>query len=220
MSTLKVVVNYTFVGEPCDNTFHFWNESATATPTTLVDAAAAWIADILPYWRAVVVEGVVFNDITVSAYNLAIPYNASLGAVTGDVALGNGDAVAVDLPLNVRRTVGQSIITDTNAPYGGLRPIRRGRFFLSGLPKGFMAGSGFQIWSTLSSEWSDFVASQLVTLDTPGSIEWEPVVLGLPLDALPPSPSFPDGKPARPYLVAPVLNVVPVEFTKLSTRDS
>ena len=140
--------------------------------------------------------------------------------VGGDIAVDNADAVQVDLALNLKRTVGASFDPGTSAPYTGGRPVRRGRVWLSGLPKSFMAASGFVVDPTYATAWNALITGMDNAIQDSATNQWIPIVLGLPLDALPPSPTYPDGKPARGYTAAPITGGVPIEFAKLSSRDS
>lgn len=219
MSTVKITMTYTYGGQECNNIFHFWNNAAYASNTVLADLAADFENDYVADFAACMVDGVVFDKLVLSAYDNPTILEYSLGAATGDIVVTDVDEIPVDLAANIRRSVIGSQDPVTGAPYTGNRPVRRGRFFLSGLPKTLMSKNGLNTASTAYAPFVTMLAQQQLSLTSSGAVAWQPVVFGLPLPELPPSPSFPGGKAARGHLLAVIDGASFVEFTKLDSRD-
>lgn len=218
MSVVKITHTYLSNGEECQNIYHYYNY-----PTLPTLAQAATMLDdfhdnILPAVRAIQTDDVVYTGLSMYVYHLVTSIDRAVTG-TGDIVAALIDVIPPDIVLNVRRYVGGTIVHDTGAAYTGLRPIRRGRSFLSGLPKAFMNGNGFNNASTYAAEFAAYQSAMLTPLDAGSGVLFDPVVFGYALPALPPSPTYPAGRPLRPYVVAPITLVNAVDFTNLSSRD-
>lgn len=219
MSTVRITMNFTYGGEACSNVFHYWNNAVFASNTILNELAADFETNMVAAFQAATVNGVVYDSLRVTALDNPTIVNYGLGAVTGSIVAADAEEIPVDIVANIRRNVDASQDPVTGAPYGGSRPVRAGRFYVSGLAKEVMNKSGLNTAATSYGAVVSLLAEQANPLTTSGAVAWQPIVLGLPLAALPPSPSYPSGKPSRDYLAAVIDSCQFVEFTKLSTRD-
>lgn len=219
MATVKITLNYEYNSEQCYNTWHFWNYSVGANLTIINALLDAFHDDIFGFIQDAMVSDVNFQKLTGWAFDYPVGVDYNLVGQTGSISATNAQEMPVENVANVRRYVGATVDPVTSAPYTGLRPIRRGRLYFSGLPKSLIAGSGVNSAATEYAAFSALLTGvQLDLASSPGVI-WQNVVLGLPLAALPPSPTYPTGKPARDYVVAPVTGIQFIEWTKLESRD-
>lgn len=218
MSTIKAVLNYTYNSQVCQQIFYYVNTSVTPTNVLLAQFSEAWVEDVLDDYIAALVDGVVFDTLDVSSNNLpfAVPY--SLGAATGAVVATDEGEIPVNIVANIAKVVGNSYDPNTGSAYTGLRPIRSGRLYLSGLPKTLMSKSGINTGAATYAAFTSLLAAQATPINAGGSV-WNPVVLGFPLPPRPESPTYPSGLPARDYVVANISGAQFKGWTKLETRE-
>lgn len=211
---------YTFAGEQCENVYAFVGIGVPITIGSLNELLDDFEANQLPAINGIQVTGVTNDLLTAKFVANPLSVERDISGTGGAIALGDADAVSVDLPLNIRRSVDETYESPSNAPYSGLRPIRRGRFFLSGLPKAYMRGLGFTEGSgVFATAWGDFESGVLVTPSIAGVL-CPASVIGYPLPERPPSTTYPFGIPERGYVWANIISVTGIEFTKLNSRDS
>lgn len=218
MSTIKAVLNYTFDSQVCQQTFYYVNVTTTPTNLLLTQFAEDWVDNVLDDYIAALVDGVVFNTLDVSSNNIPFAFPYSLGAATGAVVAADEGEIPANIVANIAKTVSGSYDPGSGAPYTGLRPIRSGRFYLSGLPKTLMSKSGVNTGAATYAAFTALLAAQATPINAGGSV-WEPVVLGFPLPPRGISPTYPSGLPARDYVVADITGAVFKGWTKLETRE-
>lgn len=219
MSTIKAVLRYTYRAQECNQIFYYVNTSVTPTNALLSAFAAAWVTVNLADYQAATVDGVVFDTLDVSSNNIPSAISYSLGAVTGDIVAADAGELPPNIVANIKKSVADSYDPNSGAAYTGLRPIRFGRFYMSGLAKGLMAGNGINTADTSYAAFTSLLATQAQTVTVSGG-DWTPVVLGFPLPARAPSPTYPTGIPARDYVVADIFGCTFKGWTKLETRES
>lgn len=223
MPYVQITHEYQVAGENCFNIYNFWRPSPVPTAAMVEDLRDQFASVYIPVINAVQTDEVENVQLIGYAPNLLFSQPAALAGGGGNV-VGMSNTIPADLPIVVRENVDSSILNDTGAAYTGNRPVRRGRLFISGLPKTTMVGTGFDPTGLAAGAWTDLtdVLTQPLFSTITGSY-WSPVVVGKPLPALPPSGSYPSGKPARTdFLVAIILSALasPNGFTNLSTRDN
>ena len=222
MPYIQITHEYDVAGENCFNVYTFWRPSPVPTAAMVEDLRDQFAAVYIPVINSCQTDQVDNVQLIGYAPNLLFSQPASLAGGGGNV-VGMDNTIPADIPMVIRENVDSSILNDTGAAYTGNRPVRRGRLFLSGLPKTTMVGTGFDPDGLAVGTWQDMLDILTTPLfSTISSSYWSPVIVGKPLAALPPSPSYPSGKPARAdFLVAIILtaSASPKGFTNLSTRD-
>lgn len=220
MPVIRVTHQYELAGQVCENTYHYFHPTNLPTPLQVSQLLDDFENDILPDINAIQTDQVENIALLGYAYNLG--FSQTLGLTgTGAVAAGAAGTVPPDIVLNIRRNLGDTYLNDGGALYTGNRPLRHSRFFFSGLPKAAMVASGFDPANLTAGTWAAFQTAMTAVLQTAsgGALTWYHNAFGFDLPAIPPSTSFPLGKPARPDVVAPVTSVSGVDFTNLKTRD-
>lgn len=220
MPVIRVTHQYSLAGEVCENTYHYFHPTNIPTPAQVNDLLADFEADVLPAINDVQTDEV--DNIALFGYAYNLGFSQMLGITgSGTVVAGAAGTIPPDIVLNVRRNVGSTYLNEGGALYTGNRPLRHSRFYLSGIPKAAMVASGFDPANLPVGAWTAFQAAMTVILTTTsgGTLSWYHNAFGWALPEIPPTPSFPLGKPARPDVVAPVLSVSGIDFTNLGTRD-
>jgi len=219
MPVIRITDIYNISGNEVENTYHFFHPTHLPTADDVSDMLGEFRDQYLPVIADIQSDQVTHIELQGYAYNLG--YSLSLGVdVDGTVTSGGDLTIASNLAAIVRRNLGTTLLNDGGSVYTGNRPLRRSRIYLGGLPEGFMRADGFDIPAALATEWEAFTDVMEATGApiTVNGFTFYHNAFGFHLDALPASPSFPDGKPERPDVVAPVLTISGVGFTKLKTR--
>jgi len=219
MPVIKITGQYDVSGNVMENTFHYYNATRIPVSSDLLGLATAFEATVVPKIAGIQTDVVSWLKVVAYAPNLGFSLEVS-SDVDGTVAVGGDLTVASNLALIIKRSLGDSIQNVSGAAYTGNRPLRESRFYLGGVPESMMRADGFDLPAALADEWNDFKNALLVNVTplTVGAFTWYHNGYGDVLEPLPPSPSFPDGKPERPALVAPVIAISGTGFTKLKTR--
>jgi len=219
MPVIRITDIYNISGNVVENTYHYFHPTHLPTASDVTAILAAFRDNVLDKIADIQTDQVTHTELQGYAYNLGFSQTLAVD-VDGTVTAGGDLTVASNLAAIIRRNVGDTLLNDGGAAYTGNRPIRRSHIYLGGLPESFMRADGFDVPAALSGEYDDF-KDALEAGTTPlsaGGFTWYHNAFGFHLDALPPSPSFPDGKPMRPDVVAPILSIAGVGFTKLKTR--
>lgn len=220
MPVIRVTHQYELAGQICENTYHYFHHTNLPTALQVSQLLDDFENDILPAINDIQTDQVTNLNLFGYAYNLG--FSDTLGITgLGTIAAGADGTIPPDIVLNIRRNLGDTFLNDGGAAYTGNRPLRHSRFYFSGLPTVCMVKSGFDSANLPAGKWAAFQAAMTATLTTTsgGSLTWYHNAFGFALAALPPSGSFPTGKPARPAVVAPVMSVSGVDFTNLGSRD-
>jgi len=219
MPVIRVTDVYNISGNVVENTFHYFHPTHIPTASDVTALLTAFQTAYIQKVKNIQTDQVTHTELSGYAYNLGYSLTQTID-VDGTVAVGGDLTVASNLAAIIKRTLGDTSLNDGGAPYTGNRPIRRSHFYLGGLPESFMRADGFDVPAALADEYDDF-KDALIAGTTPlsaGGYTWYHNAFGFELPALPPSGSFPDGKPMRPFVVAPVTNIGGVGFTKLKSR--
>lgn len=219
MPVIRITDIYIISGNRVENTYHFFHPTHLPTADDVSDMLGEFRDNYLPVIADIQSDQVTHVELNGYAYNLGFSQSIAVD-VDGTVTSGGDLTIASNLALIVRRNLGDTLLNDGGSPYTGNRPLRRSRIFLGGLPESFMRADGFDIPAALASEWEAFTDIMEATGApiTVNGFTFYHNGFGFALPALDPSPSFPDGKAARPDVVAPVMTISGVGFTKLKTR--
>jgi len=218
MSTVKVTIKQTMLGRDLNTVLHYNNLSSVINSTGVGVILTHVESVIIPALNAVQSDDVLNVGLDGFAYNLGYSIPEGLTG-SGDLALTPDEVMPPQYAMLVRKDVGETYLTDGAVLYTGNRPIRRGEMFLSGLPESFSGVNGVIIPAALATEWDTLLDALIAPVAAVGATPIQyPVVFGLPLAALPPSPAYPDGKPARGYAVAQIESLSPVRWSRLSSR--
>lgn len=219
MPVVRITHVYDVLGEECENTYHYFHPTILPTAAIVNQLLAAFDTLIVPAINALQVAPVANVMTKGYAYNLGYSIE-SAGIGNGTITGTSADMIPNDMGLIVKRIPGQTFLNDGGAAYDGNRPIRKSHICLGGCPKAIMDGTGFISSGFTGTRWADFIAAMGLTLgSTTPAGTWYHNVFGLPLAALPPTASFPAGKPARPAVVAPVSAISNGGFGDLKTRE-
>lgn len=219
MPVIRITDRYNISGNVVENTYHYFHATHIPIASDVTAILAAFETAVIDKLAAIQTDEVTHTELLGYAYNLGYSISRLIN-VPGEVAVGGDLTVASNLAAIMRRSVGDTLLNDGGAPYTGNRPVRRSHFYLGGLPESFMRADGFDVPAALSTAYEAFKDS-LEAATTPlsaGGFTWYHNAFGFALPALPPSTAFPAGKPSRPDVVAPVLSIGGVGFTKLKTR--
>lgn len=218
MPVIRITDVYSVSGNECQNTYHYFHNARIPTVSDVEGILEEFRDEILPAIAGIQTDQVNHSKLLGYAYNLGFGQELAVD-VDGQVTAGGDLTVASNIPLIVRRNLGSTLDNITGADYTGNRPLRRSRFYLSGVPETLMRADGYDEAAALSSALNAFrTALDVDNFLTVDGRNWYHNAFGFALDALPPSPSFPDGKPARGQVVAPVTSLSFVGYTKLKTR--
>lgn len=209
-TTMFVDVKQTLQGVEMHNVFAYYTAFQFGNPTTQVQLAQWFEANVIPAWQACMPSQLEFDSIDVRSSNYPFPHTESL-ALTGDLTVADGAIMPPWLPVYVKVVVLPNLNGDDGAPYSGMRPVRRGSKYFSGLSEAFNSSLGFVVPATAEgTAWTAFLAT-LNDTAVLSSGNMTPVVWG---DAMPAAGS----KPARGVIVAPVNTHSAQYFTKLDSR--
>lgn len=220
MPVVRITDRYNISGNVVENTYHYFHPTRVPTADDVADLLADFETKVIDKIVPIQTDQVTHTELLGYAYNLGYSIARAID-IDGEVAVGGDLTVASNLAAIIRRNLGDTSLNDGGAAYTGNRPLRRSHFFLGGLPESFMRADGFDVPAALSTAYEAFkdaLEAGTTTLTANGFI-WYHNAFGFALDALPPSPSFPSGKPARPAVVAPVLSLSGIGFTRLKTRN-
>jgi len=219
MPVIRMTDRYNISGNVVENTYHYFHPTRLPTADDVNDLLIEFETKVVDKIVPIQTDQVTHTELLGYAYNLGYSLSRAID-IDGEVAVGGDLTVASNLAAIIRRNLGGTSLNDGGATYTGNRPLRRSHFFLGGLPESFMRADGFDVPAALSTEYDAFKAAltAATTTLTANRFTWNPNAFGFALDALPSSPSFPDGKPARPTVVAPVLSLSGIGFTRLKTR--
>lgn len=220
MPVVRITDRYNISGNVVENTYHYFHPTRVPTADDVSDLLADFETKVIDKIVPIQTDQVTHTELLGYAYNLGYSIPRAID-VDGEVAVGGDLTVASNLAAIIRRNLGDTSLNDGGAAYTGNRPLRRSHFFLGGLPESFMRADGFDVPAALSTAYEAFkdaLEAGTTTLTANGFV-WYHNAFGFALDALPSSPSFPSGKPARPAVVAPVLSLSGIGFTRLKTRN-
>lgn len=210
MPYIRLTHRYIYNSQFCENTYHYATPNVAPTAAIMEEIAGDFVTEVLPGINGVQVSQVANASIIAYAPNVGFTVEVDADG-NGSIASIPAGNIAPDIALLIKRNLGSTFANANGAPYTGNRPIRRGRFFLSGLPKNFMVQSGFTE-DTFGADWTAFRAAMLEPLEDASNNSWFPVVVGEALNAT-------LTKDARPLAYAPIVSVTEREFTNLGTRD-
>lgn len=158
--------------------------------------------------------------------NVAVHVAGDDNNTSYDLAVIGGGNIAATLdtmlpayyPLVIRKNAGTTVLRPTLGVYNGNRPIKRGRLFLSGFTRDWVDADGIDYPTGGAALMDDLIDDLMTPITTSGGRVWSPAIIGLGLPELPPSPTYPAGKPARPGVGAPIVSMIPGKFTSLRSR--
>lgn len=219
MGLMGIKLDYQYQSVPCSQMFYFYNGGIMPTFSMAEDFFDKFETEYLDAFTAATVDVTVYNKLTYYIHLNSSSRERALTGVTGEIVTTMADRIPPAIVANCKKSVGDSVVVDTNAPYTGGRPIRAGRWYWSGLPLDLMDGDGINGTSPNFAQFSTTLANMNDNLVGIGGGDWTPVVVGFPLAAKLPTPSYPSGKPARPFVVAAITAAAFVEWTKTDLRD-
>lgn len=219
MATISIALTQRLAGVDCVTTYDYSYVVSNALQTTDISYFGTLFETVI----VPLLNDLQSDDLTNISLNVA---QRGYGGSSINVPLGGGGLILAtaqvtlppDLPLYCSQAVGQSVDADLLTAYTGVRPIRRGGIYFPGFTEDWSSVDGPVIPGSLGTQWSALVTALLAPRTTPGGREWIPTVFSTPKAALPPSPTYPDGRPARNALYAQLENVVPRRITRLKSR--
>lgn len=219
MPVVRITDTYNISGNVVENTFHYFHPTHIPTASDVTALLTDFQTKYIQKVKAIQTDQVTHTELAGYAYNLGYSLTQTID-VDGTVAVGGDLTVASNLAAIIKRTLGDTSLNEGGGAYTGNRPLRRSHFYLGGLPESFMRADGFDVPAALESAYEDFKDALIASVTTlsAGGFTWYHNAFGFELEALPPSPSFPDGKPMRPFVVAPVIGIGGTGFTKLKSR--
>jgi len=219
MPFVKVTHTYEVSGEECQNTFHYFNDTIIPTPTIVGLINGYFSEHMVPGFSAVFTDVVTSTKVSTYAPNLGYSVDLTIENV-GEIEVGSAGTLSVDIAADIKRSLGATYLNDNGSLYTGNRQIRRGRFYLSGLPLALMKSTGYNPLSAYATPFNAMLNGQDNPIVLGGSSgTWIAVVVGFPLAAVPSTPEHPVGKDSRPYVVAPLVGAACVGFSDLHTRE-
>lgn len=222
MSILQMALTQRVGGVDCTTTWALCDNINRGASPLLVNAAVEYFESVfLPLLNALQSDELT----NVELYAIQIGYVST----SRNVALAGGGALAVAgsvtlppyLALYVRETVGLSVNAETGGSYDQARAIRRGGVYLPGMTEDWVDVTGVQIPVSLAGAWTSFeneiAAPSVVALEGDPFYHavWVPAKA-----ATPPSSTYPLGKPASPFLQAPITNLTPSVISRLKSRKA
>lgn len=215
----KVKLDYTYQSVPCSQSFWYFNGGVTPTFSMANDIFNAFEAQILAAIVLGTTDVTIFQSLTLNIHQQSANRQRILSSVEGAITTTLTNRMPPAIVANCAKSVGDTVLLDSFGVYTGGRPINRGRWYQSGLPLDLMDGDGI---NGSSANYPAFVALMDQAADDLtgiAGVTWTPVVFGAALPAVLPSPSYPAGKPARPFVVAAITGATFVEWTKIDQRD-
>lgn len=220
MTVIQLAFEQSLNGQPCVTTWAYAFNGGGSFPGTDVEDLITWFeASFVPLINALQSERITNVQVIGSAYGWPAATRTEAISGGGTVVAAGTATFPAYLPLYLRESVGDNFDAFTTAPYDGLRPIRRGGVYLSGLTEDWSTDGGAVVPGSLAAAFAAFQTARLSNRPVAGgSRTYYPAVWSYPRPALPPSPSYPDGKPARPALQAVVTGIDIADFTRLKSR--
>lgn len=222
MSIVQVAVTQTIAGVACQTTWALVdNVNRGATPLLVTDTIDHFVNNFLPLLNAIQSDELANTEIY--ALQIGYPTTSRTQALTGTGALAATAAVTLPpyLALYVRENVGESVNAQTGGSYDQARAIRRGGVYLPGLTEDWVQSTGTVIPSALAAAW-DALEAEIVAPNTIpiGGGSFYHAVWVPSKDAVPPSSTYPFGKPAAPFLQAPITEIIPRDIARLKSRKA
>lgn len=220
MATIKLTLTQVVGGVDCQMVFHYWAVGQFGTNANKLALMDRFETLVLPSINGI--QSDQLDNVSLSAFAYDNPITVSQSVTGAGTVVSSIDAtLPPQLAMLFKLNVGDTLSPDTGAPISTLRPVKAGKKFIPGVDESFSDLNGIDTAGGNAALIS--AAATALSLDLTGgglSGTWYAVILGLPLAALPPSPSFPTGKPARDYCLATINTVTARDITKLRSRQS
>lgn len=222
MSIVQMALTQQLNGVSCVTTWALCdNINRGATPALVSDATEYFETVFLPKLNALQSDEI--TNIDLYAIQVGYPSTSRTVDLAGTGALAVAAAVTLPpyLAIYVKQEVGLSVNAQTGGSYDQARAIRRGGVYLPGLTEDWISVTGVEIPAALTTAWNAFenevIAPNLLPLagDDFYHAVWVPAK-----EATPPSSSYPIGKPAAPFLQAPITNMTPSAVSRLRSRKA
>jgi len=219
MPVVRITDVYNVSGNEMENTFHYFHPTHLPTASDVIAMLADFETKYVQKVADIQSDQVTHTKLMGYAYNLGYSLDRTVD-IDGTVTAGGDLTVASNLAAIIKRTLGDTSANDGGAPYVGNRSLRRSRFYLGGLPESFMRADGFDVPAALAGEYDDFKDALIAGTTTlsAGGFTWYHNAFGWALDPVPATTAHPIAKDGRPDVVAPVIAIGGVGFTKLKTR--
>lgn len=207
MATIRLDVKSTLSGVEIINTFHYWNAAVVSNSTIIGELITDFVADVIEgLWREFLPSQYVFTEVKGSALDFPFPVITPI-SVAGTVTTPDTNILPPYMALIVKLGVSGNFDPITGTPTIPARPVRGGRKYFSGLTEVFQELSGYvNPGGTDGADLDAFLAA-LNDDRTGGGYDWEPVVLGNPIEGT-----------RQFHIVAPITSAAAVRFTKLGSR--
>lgn len=220
MATIKLTLTQTVGGSACQMVFHYWAIGQFGTNANKLALMDRFETLVLPGINGVQSDQLSNVELSAFAYDNPVTVSQSITG-TGTIVSSIDATLPPQLAMLFKQNVGDTLSPDTGSPISTLRPIKSGRKFIPGVDESFSDVNGIDTAGGNAALIA--AANAALALDLTGgglTGTWQAVVFGLPLAALPPSPSFPSGKPARDYCLAQITSAQARDVTKLRSRVS
>jgi len=208
--TVFVDALYTSGGVDCHNVYAFYSASLNGSAALQEEVLDRWEEQFLPDWLAWLPDVVTVNEVTARSSNYPFPSSRDIN-LPGDIDLSGSVMLPPWLALHAKLNVSPNLLGDTGAPYTGMRPVRRGGKFFSGINDAFVDDLGYILpvgaqgtaFTAFIAALNDALTGSFGTLTA--------VVWGGAMDAS-------GDKPSRPVVVAPITGAGNIQITKLKSR--
>lgn len=210
------------MGRTCITTWPMVGDSLPTDFSNQISDGLDWFEDVfMPLINAIQSDEI--TNATIRGSIVGVPALSQSRTVSGNglVASDGASTLPPQIAIYFRQSVGETIVTQTNAPYGGNRPIRRGGVFMPGLTEDWVNVSGAVAAPGMTVVYHGIRDAYIEGFTSlPNNVTYVGAVWSYPREALPPSPSYPDGKPARPFVHAKVTGMEVADVTRLRSRKS
>jgi len=211
-TTQFVTVTTEYSGITCQNVFAYYTNALYGSLDLQNQVMAEFESTVLTAWEDWLPDFMTITNISVRSSNYPFPSSEAL-ALIGDITADPNDYLPPHLPLYVRATISGNLNGSDGLPYAGMRPVRGGGHYFSGIPEAWSTATGVVIPGT--GDGAEFTAF-LAVLDNPlvvalGTLN--PVIWGGELAAA-------GSLPARDVVVAPITGFIVRDITRLKTRKA
>jgi len=208
--TVFIDAEYSFSGVTCHNVYAYYSAVLNGSAALQGEVMDVWEAQFLPEWLAWLPDQVTVDQITVRSSNYAFPSSRLIGEV-GAITVAPANMLPPWINLHVGLHVDPNLLGDTGGAYTGMRPVRRGGKYLSGINDAFVDNTGWV--NPAGAQGTAFTAfiAQLNDALTGSFGSLTAVVWGGAMSAS-------GDLPSRPVVVAPITGAGAITVTRLKSR--